>query len=184
MAPRFGLLAPALIVTALLTACSLFDGTESEDSKQGKAESPPAQLTSRCGPDRVPRLRPQVRAVAFPRGRGPVFVGLGSGGVVHYTADGREDRGWHYYKSLWAVTPAYRGPVTITGYQVDRSRLLRFNPGAGFPGRKLGELHFPEHRGEGWRYGPSDTLFRAPGCYAFDVRGDGFRYAITFRAEH
>jgi hypothetical protein len=114
---------------------------------------------------------------------GPVFVGLGTGGVVHYTADGREDGGWYYYKSLWAVAPAYRGQVTITGRQTDGPGLLRFNPAARFPGQKLSELHFPAEPGEGWRFGPSDTLFRAPGCYAFDVRGNGFRYVITFRAE-
>jgi hypothetical protein len=121
--------------------------------------------------------------VAFPRGSGPVYVGLGTGGAVHYMADGREDDGWYYYKSLWAVAPTYRGLVTITGRQVDGVQSLRFNAGAGFPGQKLSELHFPAEPGEGWRFGPSDTLFRAPGCYAFDVRGNGFRYAIIFRAE-
>jgi hypothetical protein len=114
---------------------------------------------------------------------GPVFVGLGTGGVVHYTSDGREHAGWYYYKGLWAVAPAYRGPVTITGQQTDGPGLLRFNAGARFPGQKLSELRFPAEAGGGWRYGPSDTLFRSPGCYALDVLGDGFRYAITFRAE-
>jgi hypothetical protein len=111
-----------------------------------------------------------------------VFVGLGTGGVVHYAVDTRQHRGWYYYKTLWAVSPAYAGAVTVTGVQVDGSGILRFNPGAAFPGRKVRELRFPAQSGEDWRYGPSDTLFRAPGCYVFEVEGDGFRDTITFRA--
>jgi hypothetical protein len=161
------------VATALLlTACTLFD-----------ADTETPRAASDCGPDRVPHESSKVPAVAFPRGRGPVFVGLGTAGVVHYATDRREDEGWHYYKSLWAVTPSYRGPVTIAGGQVGGTERLRFNPGAGLPGQKLTELQFPAEPGTRWRFGPSDTLFRAPGCYAFDVRGDGFRYAITFRAK-
>lgn len=172
------------MATALiLTACSLFGGIKSEEPTPAEADPQTARSDSRCPPDRVPRVSPQVRAVAFPRGEGPVFVGLGTGGVVHYMADGREDGGWYYYKSLWAVAASYRGPVTITGQQVGGARSLRFNAGARFPGQKLTELHFPAERRAGWRFGPSDTLIRAPGCYAFDIRGNGFRYAITFRAE-
>jgi hypothetical protein len=161
-----------VLTALLLTACTLLD-----------ADTQTPRTAPACGPDRVPRESPQVPAVAFPRGRGPVFVGLGTGEVVHYAADGREDEGWHYYKSLWAVAPTYRGPVIIAGGQVGGTEPLRFNPAARFPGRKLAELRFPAEPGTRWRFGPSDTLFRAPGCYAFDVRGDGFRYAITFRAE-
>jgi hypothetical protein len=171
------------MVTALLTACSPSGGAETEQSPQAEAESQTGQSGPLCSPDPVPRVRPKVRAVAFPRGRGPVYVGLGTGGVVHYMADAREDDGWYYNKSLWAVAPTYRGLVTITGRQVDGVQSLRFNAGAGFPGQKVSELHFPAEPGEGWLFGPSDTLFRAPGCYAFDVRGNGFRYVITFRAE-
>jgi hypothetical protein len=64
-------------------------------------------------------------------------------------ADGREDAGWYYYKSLWAVAPSYRGPVTITGQQVGGARSLRFNAAAQFPGQKLTELHFPAERRAG-----------------------------------
>jgi hypothetical protein len=161
-----------LVVTALLlTSCTLF---------RGDTEAP---RSFTCGPERVPHESPEAPAVAFPRGSGPVFVGLGTGGIVHYTADRREEEGWHYYKSLWAVAPTYRGPVTITGREVEGTERLRFSAGGAFPGPKLTELRFPAESGSTWRFGPSDTLFRAPGCYAFNVRGDGFRYAITFRAE-
>jgi hypothetical protein len=120
--------------------------------------------------------------VAFARGQWPVYVGVGTAGTVRYSAEYRH-RGWHYYKSLWAVAPDYSGPAKITGHQVgDRYRLL-FNAGSGFPGRKLNALRFPPDPSGEWRYGPSSTLIRAPGCYAFRISGPGFQQVITFRAK-
>jgi hypothetical protein len=123
-----------------------------------------------------------VRAVAFPRGEGPIFVGLGTAGVVHYTEDTREDEGWYYYKTLWAISPTYSGPVSITGREVNGPGELQFNAGSGFPGTKERELHFDPDPSEEWRYGPSETLIRAPGCYAIVVAGRGFTELITFTA--
>ena len=61
-----------------------------------------------CPIQRVPRIRPEVRAVACAYGDGPVFVGLGSGdGVVRYTVDTQKHGGWYYYKTLWAIAPGY-----------------------------------------------------------------------------
>jgi hypothetical protein len=137
----------------------------------------------RCSDTPVPRGRPDVRAIAFPRGKGPVYVGLGSPGVVHYTEDNREHGGWYYHKSLWAVSPDYDGPVTVTGHQADGTNTLRFNPAEDFPGQKRTSLRFPaEPAASGWRYGPSYTLIRAPGCYVFEIAGEGLRERITFRA--
>jgi hypothetical protein len=136
-----------------------------------------------CPIQSVPHKRPQVRAVAFPYGIGPVFVGLGTGdGVVLYTLDTMEHGGWHYYKTLWAVAPSYTGKVVITGEQIDGPNRLRFNGGSRFPGRKQFELKFSPDASEKWRYGPSATLIRAPGCYAFRIRGEGFEQRIVFEA--
>jgi hypothetical protein len=112
-----------------------------------------------------------------------VFVGLGTGdGVVHYTADTKKHNGWYYYKTLWAIAPSYTGSVVITGKQLGGPSELRFNAGAGFPGQRQSELRFPADDSGKWRYGPSDTLIRAAGCYAFHVNGDGFAHIITFKA--
>lgn len=110
-----------------------------------------------------------------------MYVGLGTGGVVHYTEDNLEHRGWYYHKTLWAIGPDYTGPLTISGHQVDGSGELRFNPAGGFPGKQLGRLSIAADSGE-WRYGPSDTLFQGPGCYVFEIRGEGLRQSITFLA--
>jgi hypothetical protein len=135
-----------------------------------------------CTGDPVPRRRPEVSAVAFARGNSPVFVGLGTPRVVHYTEDTRQDAGWFYNKTLWAVSPEYVGPVTISGRELEGTQVLRFNPAAGFPGKKLTSLHLPPSEEGGWRYAPSETLIRAPGCYVLEIRGEGFTEFVTFRA--
>ena len=111
-----------------------------------------------------------------------MFVGLGTPDVVRYTEDTREHEGWYYYKTLWAIAPQYSGEVTITGHQVGGGSELRFNDGSGFPGTKLTELHFSSSSGGAWRYGPSETLIRASGCYAFRIEGEGFVDWVTFIA--
>jgi hypothetical protein len=136
-----------------------------------------------CPVESAPQTRPDVRAVAFAYGDGPVFVGLGTGdGVVRYTVDTRSHEGWHYYKTLWAIAPTYVGQVVITGKQIGGTTELRFNPGARFPGQKELQLRFPQDDSGKWRFGPSDTLIRAPGCYAFHVEGAGFTETIAFEA--
>ncbi len=70
--------------------------------------------------------------------------------------------------------PDLRGGAVITGKQIGRDTELRFNPGARFPGPERLRLRFPPDAARRWRYGLSDTLIRAPGCYAFHVAGQGF----------
>jgi hypothetical protein len=169
----------SVAAAALLAACQQGDGGKEPsglDSNTRRSAAP-------CAVEDVPRARPEVRAVAFAYGEGPVFVGLGTGdGMVRYTVDTKEHDGWYYYKTLWAIAPSYAGKLVITGGQIGGSNELRFNPGAGFPGQRQPELRFPADDSGKWRYGPSDTLIRAPGCYAFRVRGDGLEQSIAFKA--
>jgi hypothetical protein len=136
-----------------------------------------------CSNAPVAQARPDVQAVAFARGEGPVYISLGTAGVVHYTEDNREHAGWYYHKSLWAVSPDYDGPVTVTGRQANGPKILRFNPAEEFPGQPRTSLRFPaEQDASGWRFGPSDTLIGAPGCYVFEIMGEDLLQRITFRA--
>ena len=102
--------------------------------------------------------------------------------MVRYTVDSRDHNGWHYNKTLWAISPTYQGVVVVTGQELDGSNELRFNPAAGFPGKKLPELEFEDSDVAEWRYGPSDTLIRADGCYTFRIEGEGFVEWVTFVA--
>jgi hypothetical protein len=102
-------------------------------------------------------------------------------GIVHYGHEIRH-RGWWYYKTLWALAPDYDGPVVITGHQIDGPHRLRFNA-SGRVQQQLMRLRFgpvPEHHD--WRYGPSSTLIRAPGCYTFELRRREIMEFITFIA--
>jgi hypothetical protein len=177
---------PVAVGAATVALAGLFAGACRDE--EAKDERPALGADTRrgsasCPVEGAPRVRPDVRAVAFAYGEGPVFVGLGTGdGVVRYTVDTRRHDGWHYYKTLWAIASTYAGEVVITGKQIHGSTELRFNPGARFPGQRQLQLSFPQDDSGKWRYGPSDTLIRAPGCYAFQVEGDGFAQTIAFEA--
>jgi hypothetical protein len=170
----------SVAVTVLLAgACQDQEGSEDLSPRdadiRGGAEP--------CPVERVPRVNPEVRAVAFAYGKGPVFVGLGTGdGVVRYTVDTKAHDSWYYYKTLWAIAPSYTGSVVISGQQIRGPNELRFNAGAGFPGQKQLELRFPADDSGEWRYGPSETLIRAAGCYVFRLEGDDFEQNIVFKA--
>jgi hypothetical protein len=166
-----------LLMRGYLATCVLATAVACTDpgSEASRQRSP-------CSTEPVALERPDVRAVAFARGEGPVFVGLGTPAVVRYAEDTRQHEGWYYYKTLWAISPEYGGKVTISGHQVDGPNQLRFNDASGFPGTKLAELHLPAATGGEWRYGPSETLIRAPGCYAFRIEGEGFLDRVTFLA--
>jgi hypothetical protein len=183
--PRFRVSLVAL-GAATVGVAGLFAGAcgqEGASDERPALEGDPGETQAPCPVEGAPRVRPDVGAIAFAYGEGPVFVGLGTGdGVVRYTVDTRSHDGWHYYKTLWAIVPTYAGGVVITGKQIGGDTELRFNPAARFPGQKRLRLRFPRDDPGKWRYGPSDTLIRAPGCYAFQVAGEGFGQTIAFEA--
>jgi hypothetical protein len=185
MRTHYGRLSVALLVSLFGFSCTLsdYEPRVERTSSQGRAETAfKGSAPTECSRRPIPHQREEVRAVAFVRGSGPVFVGLGTTGVVRYTEDTREHEGWYYNKTLWAISPEYEGGVTVTGEQLDGPNELRFNAASGFPGEKLSALEFDESNTAEWRYGPSDTLIRADGCYAFRIEGEGFEDWVTFVA--
>jgi hypothetical protein len=173
----------ALSATVAVGAGLFAGGCDGDEGDQQPRSAGKRGSQAGCSVESAPQKRPDVRAVAFAYGEDPVFVGLGTpDGIVRYTVDTRSDDGWYYYKTLWAIAPTYTGGVVITGRRIRGSNELRFNPGAGFPGRKELQLSFPHDNSGKWRYGPSETLIRAPGCYAFHLAGEGFKQTIAFEA--
>jgi hypothetical protein len=162
-------MARSQVVASIALALLLASGCQQEERRS-------------CPVQGVSRVRLDVRAVAFAYGDGPVYVGLGSAnGVVRYTVDTQKHGGWYYYKTLWAIAPGYTGGVVISGSAIGSNALLRFS-GGGFPGKPQPQLRFrPDDSGK-WRYGPSDTLIRAAGCYVFHIEGEDFEQSIAFRA--
>jgi hypothetical protein len=141
-------------------------------------------LPMHCSRTKISRWGRRTPDIAYPRGRWPVFVGLGTPGTVRYAKDNRRIRGRYYSKTLWAVAPGYPGPATITGHEIAGPSVLLFNA-SGPLRRQVRRLRFervPDYVGEDWRFGPSSTLIRSPGCYAFEIRGPGFVEYVTFLA--
>ncbi len=81
---------------------------------------------------------------------------------------------------LWVADAKYQGPILIRGARIDaRGRL-----GFGEHSQPDWKMQFePGGSDAAWRQFPSFTRLRAPGCYAYQVDGDGFQTIIVFRAE-
>jgi hypothetical protein len=74
--------------------------------------------------------------------------------------------------------PIYTGPVLVRGLQLDGPNELRFDRGL-LPPRAMKILSGSQQR----RSRPSYTRVQAPGCYAYQVDGVGFRDVIVFEAK-
>ena len=121
-----------------------------------------------CPRSRMGRAAPKAGRTL---GDGPAYPVL--------SADLRDDpvrSGWYFHKTLWAVAPRYSGPLVIRGVSLGRARPVRFDA---VPRKRL---VFPRIASRTWRYAPTSTLLRGPGCYAFQVDGLTFSRTIVFEA--
>jgi hypothetical protein len=121
---------------------------------------------------------------------------MGSGPV--YVFSGEIVGSGHGNKVAWGASPSYSGPIRIRGGRIDGSgQLLLEGPDnywRGAPVKTIGGTHlYPEldfleshsifpNVPTGWRMWPSDTYVASPGCYAWQVDGDGFTELITFHS--
>jgi hypothetical protein len=143
---------------------------------------------------------PEVAALGpWPPGRshtrGPVYAALTEGAprIVVLSAVHRRirDSGPWLVRTLWISRPSYDGPVLVRGGRLDRPGTLGF--GAGIPPRRSLRLPAGAWTGirgdsggevadaqEGWRVAAIPTQIRQPGCYAFQVDGQGFSYVLAF----
>jgi len=123
-------------------------------------------------------------------GRGPVYPVMAGGVLGLVSGQGTEFAGsaWGGQKTLWFVSPRYKGPVLIRGRRVGPAGFVRFGR-ATVPAAELRILSGTSMNGNpavadiGQRYLPSYTRLREPGCYAFQVDGLTFSYPVVFRAE-
>lgn len=117
-------------------------------------------------------------------GPGPVYPILPSG-TLHLSYEGGfAGSGWGGQKVLWVTDFAYNGPVLIRGRQLDGPNELRFDDGTD-PATEIQIPQGPTGTSgggfpAGWRQRPSFTRARATGCYAYQVDGQTFSYAIVF----
>ena len=118
-------------------------------------------------------------------GEGPARpAGLARGTVLEYLAPVERsdwvDQTWGGQKVLWAVDPAWRGPVLVRGRRLDAPGELAFEDPAQ-PELLLNTGSY-EGRAGGWKDNPSFTRVRAPGCYAYQVDTAGGTWSIVFIA--
>jgi hypothetical protein len=120
--------------------------------------------------------------------RGPVYAALlrGAPWIVFLSEERmvRASRSWAV-ATLWVSRPSYHGPVLVRGSRLDRPGRIRF----GSQGHSREELRLwagspwpsqPIDIPPGWRAAKVPTRIRNPGCYAFQVDGRGFSYALAF----
>ena len=90
---------------------------------------------------------------------------------------------WSGNKVLWA-SRTYRGRILVRGRRLDQRYLVRFGRGRR-PGKELRLPAIEDAQPEtesGWYERGTYTRIRAPGCYGWQVDGEGFSYVIVFRA--
>jgi len=88
--------------------------------------------------------------------------------------------GWRSFKTLWAVSSRYTGPVMIRGTRLDAPGVVYFGEAPTAP-----ELIIPA--GEtlndynGTRTAPGGTYVHGPGCYGYQVNGPGLSETIIVK---
>lgn len=193
----------------LLTAALVFIGGAANPAASASTKVATAQADD-YQPLRRPLDLPRVRAddecpSSEPRrvvagvvemlGSAPIYVtGGGARGILQFEYPPSKNTefagsGWGGQKVLWAIGPAYRGPILIRARRLDGPEQVRFNGGSSGPATS--ELRLPANTTsaahasspKGWRYFPSYTRLRASGCYAYQVDGTSFSHTIVFRAE-
>lgn len=155
-----------------------------------RAELDPAQWRPLRRPLKLPRISADATCprssskragtgISSPLGPGPAYPGIGSPAGVASLKDDLVKQGWYLHKTLWAISPHYRGPVLIRGGRIDGPGGLRFN----FRLTRELKLHKLPSKTKGrWRYLPSHTALRGPGCFAVQVDGSSFSRVIVFQA--
>ncbi len=115
-------------------------------------------------------------------GVGPIYpVGLGTDALLAYSTLGFSGPWWGQ-KVLWVGDPAYHGLALVRGRQLDGPNEVRFNDGADPAAELRLDSSAPDNTTGGWNNWPSYTRVRAPGCYGYQVDGEGFSLVIPFTA--
>lgn len=117
-------------------------------------------------------------------GRGSVHMVLGNRGdpaqgtsVLGTT----QQPGWFAFENVWLVDPTYNGPFTVRGTRIDGAGTVAFG---GSP--ELGAYVEPPgpdpNTHDGYRTPPGTIWVSTPGCYGFQINGDGFTETVIIRA--
>jgi hypothetical protein len=113
-------------------------------------------------------------------GKGPVYANAAAFGedtTLRLEPHKLRPNGWYVDKVPWLTDASYVGPVLIRARQLDGSGEVWMR--VENEGPKSDVALDAAAPGYFW---PGETHLRGPGCYAYQVDGNGFSYAIIFRA--
>jgi hypothetical protein len=88
--------------------------------------------------------------------------------------------GWFSWKTLWYSDPGYQGPWRVRGWQLDGDSPVAFGESP-----TLSEIVVIDSTAlgfNGYREVAGGSYVRNPGCYGWQVDGQGFSTAIVFQA--
>jgi hypothetical protein len=111
----------------------------------------------------------------------PLIAGLHAASFAVITFKPSYGRGWYAVKTLWFGRPSYQGPVLIRGRRLDGPGRIVMGEAPSLLDPQLPPGPTINGTG-GWREWPGGTWLRKPGCYAWQVDGEGFSNVIVFRA--
>jgi hypothetical protein len=159
------------------------------------APKPDAWTELRKRPLNLPQVQPGAACPVTPRQVKPEsppyeqdFYILGDGAIylnafafdenttMRLTPSILRANGWYIEKVPWLSDASYVGPVLIRVRQLDGNGEVRMHVDNQGP---KSDIVLDAAPGSFW---PGDTQLRGPGCYAYQVDGNGFSYAIVFRA--
>jgi hypothetical protein len=116
-------------------------------------------------------------------GSGPAYllgVGNAPAGVISIVGSQPDGAGWRGQKTPWLLAFRYKGPLLVRGARIDAPGAMSFAKGYG---QHLAELRFRAGENNGadrsYRFLASSTLFRAAGCYAFQLDGTTFSSVVV-----
>lgn len=123
-------------------------------------------------------------------GRGPAYLNLGNSGTtlgIYSPAPLRFQTaapGWGVGVLKVALAPTFRGPYVLRGGRIDAPGLMGFSGPAGV--RPYSALQIPPRpktrTGVDVVWSGGYAFVTEPGCYAIQIDGATFSYAIVFRA--
>lgn len=127
------------------------------------------------------------RAFSLAVGDGPAYAtAFGPDGATGYLQNGDDFPGYVYQRVL--ADPNYQGPLLVRGRQLDGPGTLAFASNSTLR-QPLPELTLGAAGGQarttsdasGWRDWQVYTIAPAPGCYAYQIDGEGFSETIVFQ---
>jgi hypothetical protein len=98
-----------------------------------------------------------------------------------------KESGWSAIQTLWLGTPGYDGPFVVRGADLEGSGSIEVQPDSSGEAHGSGPLVVPAgptiNSGDGYRTVPGSTWVTAPGCYAWQVDGNGFSDVIVVNVQ-